>query len=452
MRRVDVSKGTPGAVAFKVGGSYSVGPAGGYTPGDLASAYEFSPTATGQGETVAIVDAYNDPNINSDLQAFDVNYGLATCSTTDGCLTVVNETGGQALPPNDTTGWSVEESLDVQTVHSVCEQCKIILVEASSAQTSDLAAADEEAYELGATEVTNSWGGVEGAADAVYESDFTTMGVVVTAPTGDNGYYDWDQFGGASAPNFPSSFGDVVAVGGTSLALASNGSCSSETVWDEDSLGELNPVGNGGSSGGGCSTDFGAPSWQTAVDDWSSTGWAFTASVLTLGRRQTVTGFDIYDSFDCGTDFETGFQLGWETVGGTSLASPIIASMYALAGGSHSVSFRRQTLYSHLGSSALYDVTIGGNGYCDGESAANCFADNGNEDPNLLGAGTLDCAWTSTGAVSAGDLACDAGPGYDGPSGVGTPNGLGAFEPAGSAPVGDCSEPELWSSHPARQP
>ena len=180
MRRVDVSKGTAGAVAFKTGGTaYATGPAGGYTPGDLASAYEFSPTATGLGQTVAIVDAYNDPNIATDLQTFDANYGLSTCSTSNGCLSVVNQAGGSDLPGNDTSGWSVEESLDVETVHSVCEECKIILVEANSNSISDLAAADEEAYNLGATEVSNSWGGTEGSGDTSYEADFDHPGVVV---------------------------------------------------------------------------------------------------------------------------------------------------------------------------------------------------------------------------------------------------------------------------------
>jgi YVTN family beta-propeller protein len=436
MRRVDVSKGTPGATAFKVGGSYSTGPAGGYTPGDLASAYEFSPTATGQGETVAIVDAYNNPNINSDLQAFDANYGLATCSTANGCLTVVNQTGGPTLPADDTTGWSVEESLDVETVHSVCEECRIVLVEANSAEISDLAAANEEAYELGATEVSNSWGGVEDTSDTTYESDFDHPGVVVTASTGDNGYYDWDQFGGANAANFPSSYGDVVAVGGTGLRLSSDGTRDSETVWDDDGIGDNGLYGAGGATGGGCSTVFPAPSWQTAVDDWSSTGCeSYRLAADVSADAAPGTGFDIYDSFDCGAGCETGWQPGWDTVGGTSLASPIIASMYALAGGSHGVSYPAQTLYSHLGTSALYDVTNYGSGYCDGEDAVDCLSATGGENPNTEGFGTLDCNWTATGVPSAGDLACDAGTGYDGPSGVGTPNGLGAFEPAGSGPI-----------------
>ncbi len=433
MRRVDVSKGTPGAMAFKVGGaSYSTGPAGGYTPGDLASAYEFSPSATGQGQTVAIVDAYNDPNIEPDLQEFDTNYGLATCTTANGCLTVVNQTGGSTLPADDTTGWSVEESLDVETVHSVCEGCNILLVEANSASISDLATADEEAYELGATEVTNSWGGGEDSSDTAYEADFDHPGVVVAASTGDHGYYNWDQFSNSSVPDFPSSDGDVVAVGGTSLTLGASGSRSNETVWDDDNLGDKDPVGNGGATGGGCSTVFPAPSWQTAVNDWDHTGCgSYRLAADVSADADPLTGFDIYDSFNCGTSCETG----WETVGGTSLASPIIASMFALAGGAKGVNYPAETLYSHLGTSALYDVTSAGNGYCDGEDADNCLSANDGVNPNTEGHGTLDCAWGAAGGAVAGDLACDAGTGYDGPSGVGTPNGLGAFGPVGSTPV-----------------
>jgi len=110
MRRVEVSEGTPGAVPYKLpagsdlsaavtGAAATIGPTGGLTPSDLTTAYAFSSTATGTGQTVAIIDAYNDPNINSDLQTFDSKYGLATCSEANGCLKVVNQTGGSTLPP-----------------------------------------------------------------------------------------------------------------------------------------------------------------------------------------------------------------------------------------------------------------------------------------------------------------------------------------------------------------
>ena len=105
------------------------------------------------------------------------------------------------------------------------------------------------------------------------------------------------------------------------------------------------------------------------------------------------------------------------------MASPIIASMFAVAGGAHGVVYPAETLYSHLGTSAdLYDVTSGGNGFCDGAGAAECG------DWNLKGAGDLDCDFTAAGVLNVGDRACDALPGYDGPTGVGTPKGLGAFK------------------------
>jgi len=135
-----------------------------------------------------------------------------------------------------------------------------------------------------------------------------------------------------------------------------------------------------------------------------------------------LTGIDIYDTYNCGSACSADGVPGWLTVGGTSLSSPLIAAMYGLAGGSHGVAYPALTLYGHLATSSLYDVTSGGNGYCDGVGAASCG------DPNTSGAGILDCDYPASGTTpSAGDRACDALTGYDGPTGVGTPNGLGAF-------------------------
>jgi hypothetical protein len=141
-----------------------------------------------------------------------------------------------------------------------------------------------------------------------------------------------------------------------------------------------------------------------------------------------LTGFDIYDSYDCGSDCEADGVPGWLTLGGTSLASPLVASLWALAGGAQGMTYPTADLYGHLGTSSLYDVTSGGNGYCDGEGAAQCG------DPNTLGDGVVDCDYPATGSTAAaGDRACDALAGYDGPSGVGTPNGLAAFAKTGPA-------------------
>ena len=425
IRRVRVSETTPGAKPFVPGaGAATTGPAGGLTPSDLATAYNVSSTATGTGQTVAIVDAYNDPNINSDLQTFDTNYGLATCSTSDSCLTVVNQTGGSTPPADDTTGWSVEESLDVETVHSMCQNCKIILVEANSNSTSDLANAEDEAVALGANEVTNSFGGPE-TADSAYESYYNHPGTVITASAGDDGYYDYQEFAATNQANFPASSNTVVAVGGTSLFLNQNGTRSYETVWNDNGPKEYADEALG-ASGGGCSTVFSAPSWQTTLSDWGSTACGGNRLDNDVSAdADPITGFDIYDSYNCDGDCT---PPSWATYGGTSLSSPIIASIFALAGGAQGASYPAATLYAHLGTSSLNDVTAGGDGWCDGEGAAQC----GN--PNALGDGILDCDYPASGSTpNPGDLACDAATGYDGPTGVGTPNGLGAFEATGGS-------------------
>jgi subtilase family serine protease len=151
---------------------------------DLATAYNLHTTG-GSGQTVGIVDAYNDPNINADLQTFDAQYGLATCSEGNGCLRVVNESGNATpLPVNDSSGWSVEESLDVETVHSVCQSCRIILVEANTNGNSDLGAAENTAVRLGAKEVSNSYGEPEQNSAAAYQADFNHPGTVITASAG----------------------------------------------------------------------------------------------------------------------------------------------------------------------------------------------------------------------------------------------------------------------------
>ncbi len=429
IRRVLVKKGTPGARAFTISAGAmaagTIGPAGGLTPGDLASAYGLTTTG-GSGQTVGIVDAYNDPDLNSDLQTFDGEYGLATCSTSSGCLTIVNQSGASSpLAPNDESGWSVETSLDVETVHSVCQSCKILLVEANSNSFTNLADAENEAVKLGATEVSNSFGGPESGSTSTLQAAFNHSKVVITASAGDDGYYSYDELDAINEPNVPAAYPTVVAVGGTSLDLTSSGTRESETVWNDngprDYYQQLLDE-SLGASGGGCSTLFTAEGWQTHLSDWASTGCGSNRLVSDVSAdADYLTGFDIYDSYTCTSGCVP--SAGWYTYGGTSLASPIIAATYALAGGAHSVPYPALTLYGHLG--AAYDVTTGGDGWCDGQSAAEC------PDPNLLGDGVVDCAYTSTGSVAAGDLACDAGPGYDGPSGVGTPNGLTAFTATG---------------------
>jgi len=428
---------TPGARLQRREATPTTGPAGGLTPGDLASAYHFSSTATGSGQKVAIIDWGNDATIAADLDTFDSQYGLASCTVANGCLSVLNQTGQKSPLPSD-QGAADEISLDVEAVHSVCQLCKIDLIEVNSNAFSSTAAGVDEAVALGATEVSNSYGGADtsGPPPAALSAAYNHPGIVITVSTGDDGYYTFDKWidtpakgpaANPGAPNFPAELSTVVSVGGTSLYLNQTGGRQFETVWNENGPDDADEqiVGSPmGATGGGCSLFVNAQAWQTHVPDWSQTACGskrLGADVAAVG--DPYTGFDTYNKSDGGK--------GWSTIGGTSLAAPVIAAMYALAGGAHGVSYPSLTLYGHLGTSAVYDVTTGGNGFCGGEGAAQCG------DPNVLpyhtvALGAVDCDFPAKGATpSTGNVACDAGPGYDGPSGVGTPNGLGVFAETG---------------------
>ncbi|HTA34051.1 MAG TPA: PKD domain-containing protein [Solirubrobacteraceae bacterium] len=414
--------GEPGVSSYTVArGALEPGPAGGLTPEELASAYGYSPAAGGSGQTIALVDAYDDPTIEGDLATFDAEYGIAACTKADGCFTKVSQTGSPLLLPTaDKSGWSVETALDVEMAHSVCPKCKILLVEAKNESFKNLAAAVGEAVSLGATEVSNSYGGPEDLLGSSERAAYKHPGVVISAATGDSGYDDWTAYANegepvaAEQPDAPASLPSVVAVGGTTLKLNGSGKRRSETVWN----------GNGafdgsefieGASGGGCSTLFTAEPWQQAMPGFAATGCAgkrVAADVSAVADPHT--GFDIYDSYDCGPVCEVeGEGEGWLTIGGTSVSTPLISSLYALAGGSDGVEYAALTLYGHLGeTSSLFDVTEGGNGYCDDDGLA-CGA-------NVLEEARVDCEGTT---------ACNAAVGFDGPSGVGTPNSLNLFKP-----------------------
>jgi hypothetical protein len=426
--RVPVSSSEAGKAGVRpfVAGSGAVesGPAGGLTPAELAGVYGYDPSSGGSGQTIAIVDAYDDPAIESDLATFDAEYGIAPCTTDNGCFTKVSQAGSAtALPPADTTGWSVEIALDVEMAHSTCPNCKILLVEAESESFKNLGAAVAEAITLKATEISNSYGGPEGKLGSLESAAYNHPGVVIAAATGDFGYDGWTSYVNEfepppERPDIPASLPSVVAVGGTTLELNAEGERESETVWNGNGPFDESFFLEGyaeGATGGGCSRLFTAQLWQQDAPGFAATGCGTKRLAADVSAdANPYTGFDIYDSYDCGEECEAyGAGEGWLTIGGTSVATPLVSSLYALAGGSNGVSYPSLTLYGHLGeSSSLYDVTEGGNGICDDEG----FACGANE---YFGA-NVDCEGTT---------ACNAAPGFDGPSGVGTPNGLSLFEP-----------------------
>ncbi|HWG28786.1 S53 family peptidase [Actinospica sp.] len=328
----------------------------GYGPATLQAAYKL-PAGHGAGETVAVVDAGDDATAEADLAVYRSTYGLPACSTADGCFAKVDQSGTTSpLPPDQ--GWGVEISLDLDMVSAACPGCHILLVEADTATFDSLAAAENTAAKLGATEISNSYGGTEQEAMEPYAADYSHKGVAVVASSGDYGY---------GIPNFPAVFSSVIAVGGTSLATSTDSRGWSETAWDSD----------GGATASGCSAYIAKPTWQKDPNCPGRTVVDVSADA------DPNTGPAVYDAHD---------GYGWTVVGGTSAASPFIAGVIALAGNPSALP---NASYVYARKADLNDV-VGG--------------------ANLDGGG--DCG---------GDYLCNAVKGYDGPTGLGTPDGIAAF-------------------------
>jgi hypothetical protein len=349
------------------------------TPQLLHAAYALpDETPASSLQTVAVVDAFDDPTAEADLDVYDKQFGLPPCTSANGCFRKVNESGNASPLPHKQGEWAGEISIDVQMARAVCQSCKILLVEASSEEFSDLGAAVNAAAKAGATEISNSYGGAEEHSyTSLAATYFDHPGIVLAASSGDCGYLNKACPGEATGANFPADSPDVVAVGGTSLQ-ESKGAWSS-TVWNE--------------GGSGCSKVFSAAPWQSAAAGFSATGCAAGRSVADVAAiGDPETGVDVYDS----TPEGNGNPTGWGVWGGTSVAAPIVAAEFGLAGGAHGVEYPAATLYPYLGDgAALYDVVSGSNGTCSGATA------------------------------------CKAAAGYDGPTGVGSPLGLEALSVAG---------------------
>jgi subtilase family serine protease len=297
----------------------------GLSPARIKSVYQFSTSSTaGGGKTVAIVDAYDDPNAESDLGVFSRQYGLPSCTTANGCFKKVNQTGGSSYPRTD-TGWALEISLDVQWAHAIAPGAKILLVEASSNSFTNLLAAEDYA-KTHAQYVSNSWGGSEFSSESSYDSHFVQAGVSFFVSAGDAGL----------PAEYPSASRNVISVGGTTLHF-SGSTFTSETGWS-----------NGG---GGCSAYETATSSQSAFSQYAQVGCG--------GKRATpdvsldadpASGVSVYDSV------KYQGQVGWFTVGGTSASSPMWAARAAVS----AAAVTSSTVY---GSTITYrDITSGNNG------------------------------------------------------------------------------------------
>jgi hypothetical protein len=449
MRLVPASRNTAGAQRLAATpASVPKGPSGfGLTPADLATAYGYN-RLTPVVQTVAIVDAYDNPNAATDLAEFEANYGL----TDTGTFLKVGQSGSATnLPAKDRAGWSVEESLDIDAVRSVCATCTILLVEANSARIRDLSAAAATAVRLGASEVSNSYGGAEkfSRMSKKVAARYAHPGVVFTASTGDEGWYGWGFAAtgpkSQSSPSQPATLPGVVAVGGTHLSLGSSAHRRKETVWNNYGP-HANPFlhgrSGGGATGGGCSLITKAPSWQRHVAGFAKTGCGHKRLAADISAdADPQTGLDVHDTYYCGRacGSSAATMPDWLTVGGTSLSSPLIAGMWALAGGAAGARNPAATLYNRYatrGHAGVYDVRQGGNAYCDTLSIKACAHVGGSKiavnQPTRYG--RVDCRFTNSGRDKAikHHTQCVAAKGYDGPSGMGAPSSLTVFKPLAS--------------------
>ncbi len=324
-------------------------PSTAYGPVQFQTAYTLPSSTAGAGQTIAIVDAYDDPNIQSDLAIYVGRYQIAPTGT----FTKVDQTGGTNYPKVN-SGWALEISLDVEITRALCPNCNILLVEANSNSLSDLLVAEDYARTQ-ADVVSNSWGGGESLTETNYDIHFAS-GPAITFSAGDSGY----------GIEYPAASPNVTAVGGTTLTQdATTTRRWSETVWS--------------GTGSGCSAYEKKPTWQ------KDTGCSNRTVNDVAADADPNTGAAIYDSLTYHG------QSGWYQVGGTSLSSPIVASIYALTGTASGVK-DASSLYSAPAGS-LFDVTSGKN------TKRKCSP-----------------AYLCTGEV-----------GYDGPTGNGTPNGTSAF-------------------------
>lgn len=296
---------------------FAIAPGGSapYGPTQIRTAYNLLPYTGSANQTVAIIDAYSDPNLASDLAVYRSTWGLPACTTASGCLRIVNQTGGTTLPAAD-YGWGLEESLDVDMVSAICQNCHILVVEANSASFADLGTAANEAVTLGAKQESNSYGAAEFSGEASYCSAYYQHTyVAVTVSTGDT-----------PGTEFPSVCPYVTAVGGTTLP-----SSGAETPWT--------------SAGGGCSPYIPKPSWETGI-----TGCGNRAAADVSAVADPNTGVYVYDTY---------VYSGWYEVGGTSASSPIIASVYALAGNAGSTTYPVTLPWARYTTGCLFQVPAG---------------------------------------------------------------------------------------------
>ncbi|MFI1075470.1 S8 family serine peptidase [Streptomyces puniciscabiei] len=322
----------------------------GLSPFDIRSAYKLAGT-NGRGRTVAINVAFHNPNLESDLAVYRRQFHLRPCTKANGCLRVINQNGGTTPPSGTDPTWAFESSIDVDAVSAACPDCHILVVETDDNFFTNLFAGVDQAVAQGAKFINNSWVLPEASFESNFDFHFSNNpGVAFTFGSGDN----------PGVTQYPAASPYVTAVGGTTLARAHNRRGWTESAWN--------------STGCGCSLFEPKPPFQHDSLCPNNRAIADVSAV--------ADNFAVYDT----TPFNG--STGWFVANGTSISSPLMAGMYALAGNPAPGTFPNSYPYAHP--QDFFDITTG---------AADGFA---------------------------------AVPGYDAPTGIGTPNGVaGLRDPAG---------------------
>ena len=353
-------------------------------PAHLQQAYNLPSKTAGSNQTVGIVDAYSDPTAQIDLANYRNTFGLGGCTKTDcsSVLTILNQKGSSSPLPKPNPGWAGEISLDLDMVSAVCPNCKIVLVEANTSSSKDLGVSVAAAQKAGAGQISNSYGGPECivtksgkmicGSPLPLAKYYNLPNTIVTASSGDNTWF--------AGPQSPADYTTVVAVGGTSIYPYASGRGWFETAWT--------------GAGSSCSKYVKAAGWQKGIG--CPGGMRAIADVSAVA--DPYTGVLVYETYP-------GKRGGFYVYGGTSVASPVIAGVYALAGNA-STTNAASSLY-HAPKGSLNDVIVGKNGI-----------------PGIPNDAGQQCG---VGKGSSPITICVSGTGWDGPSGLGTPNGLKAF-------------------------
>lgn len=328
----------------------------GFGPAEFRKSYNVIGEAT-KTPIVAIVDAYDQPHMLSDLQTYSTTFNLPQLQNCKGtiassslpCFKKVDQ-NGQTSYPKTNAGWALEISLDIEAVHAMCDNCSILLVEAKSATNSNLLKALDTAVKLNATVISNSYGSDEDSSETTYDKHFNQPGLAIFASSGDSGY----------GVSYPAASAYVIAVGGTKLNVTKTGNYSSESAWSD--------------GGSGCSNFESKPIWQ------QDSGCNNRTIADVAADADPTSGAAVYDSVTYNG------KKGWFKIGGTSLASPLVAGIFA-TGDQLARNQQAGTFLYGLSASHFHDITRGSNGLCS---------------PTYL---------------------CRAGKGYDGPTGLGSPKG-----------------------------